>query len=85
MEDDGLWLCVTFGFNVTVPILVKQLKGFLVFLNHVFCQIIGHVVVCAGTLCVVVVGRRVKPSPKKGAQSRSEDSDDADGGQSDTA
>ena len=57
MEDDGLWLCVTFGFNVTVPILVKQLKGFLVFLNHVFCQIIGHVVVCAGTLCVVVVGR----------------------------
>ena len=50
MEDDGLWLCVTFGFNVTVPILVKQLKGFLVFLNHVFCQIIGHVVVYAGTL-----------------------------------
>jgi hypothetical protein len=57
MEDDGLWLCVTFGFNVTVPILVKQLKGFLVFLNHVFCQIIGHGVVCAGTPCVVVVGR----------------------------
>ena len=47
-KDDGLWLYVTFGFNVTVPILVKQLKGFLVFLNHVFCQIIGHVVVYDG-------------------------------------